>query len=317
MQLSKEKITKILGLLKNQKDYKQIAKCLGIKDTTAERYVRYVKSNTENEFNPITLPKILMLDIETLPCLAYIWGIYKQKPTFEQIVKDWCIITWSAKWLYDDVIYSDALTIKEANDRNDKRILKPLWELLEECDVAVGHNLNSFDKRKINARFIIKGFKPPMTYQTIDTLKHAQKIGAFTSHKLNNLLKMLDKETKIETNYELWKRAAGTYPDKEDQQKAISEMLEYNKNDVVILEDLYLTLRPWMKSHPNVGLFSEVTNNLCPACGSDSLFWKGSYVTMAGKYETFRCNECGAIGRGRVSELSKEKRKNLTISVAR
>jgi DNA polymerase elongation subunit (family B) len=317
MQLSKSKVTEILGLIKTLKDYKQIAKYLGIKETTAERYVRYVKNNTETEFNPVTLPKILLLDIETLPCLAYIWGIYKQQPTFEQIVKDWCIVTWSAKWLYDNVVYSDALTVKEANDRNDKRILKSLWELLEECNVAIGHNINRFDIRKINARLIINGIKPPMPYQIIDTLKHSQKIGAFTSHKLNNLLKMLNKETKIETNYELWKRAAGTYPDKEDQQKAITEMLKYNENDVIILEDLYLALRPWMKSHPNVGLFSEVTDNLCPACGSDDLFWKGSYTTMAGRYKTFRCNSCGGIGRSRVSELSKNKRKSLTISAAR
>lgn len=316
MKLSETKLNEILQLIKDKKDYKHIAKYFNIKESTARRYIRFVKSNIEIEDNN-QLPKILLLDIETLPMEIFVWALYKQRPSYDQMIKDWSIVTWSAKWLYDNSIFSASVTPEEATARNDKRILKPLWNLLEECDVCIGHNVVRFDNRKINARFIINEYNRPVPYQMIDTLKHAQKVGAFSSHKLNDLCKMLDKESKIKTDYELWKRASGVYKDKKDQQKAIQEMLTYNENDVLILEDLYLELRPWMVSHPNVGLFSDVEESLCPACGSDNLYWKGDYCTTVGRFETFRCEECKSIGRSRSSKLTKEKRKSLTVSVAR
>jgi hypothetical protein len=78
----------------------------------------------------------------------------------------------------------------------------------------------------------------------------------------------------------------------------------------VALEELYLKLRPWIKSHPNLGLYVE--GEVCPTCGSDQITWKGKYRTPAGEYKTFRC-ECGAIGRSRHSEP----KKSLQRSVAR
>jgi len=33
-------------------------------------------------------------------------------------------------------------------------------------------------------------------------------------------------------------------------------MLEYNVHDVEITELVYLKLRPWMKSHPNMGVYN-------------------------------------------------------------
>jgi len=47
------------------------------------------------------------------------------------------------------------------------------------------------------------------------------------------------------------------------------------------------------------------------------LNWKGTYYTPAGRFETFRCEACGAIGRSRYSELGKEQKRNLTVPVAR
>ena len=89
-------------------------------------------------------------------------------------------------------------------------------------------------------------------------------------------------------------------------------MVEYNKNDVGILEETYVRLRPFIKNHPNVALYVDCEEPLCRNCGSEDLNWNGFYPTPANKYLAFRCNGCGAIGRSKTSALSKSKRKNLT-----
>ena len=86
--------------------------------------------------------------------------------------------------------------------------------------------------------------------------------------------------------------------------------------DVVVTEELYLTLRPWMKGHPNYALFIDTDSTICTNCGSSNLSWGGFYYTPAGKYKAFRCNSCGAVGRSRFSDLTKEAKRKLLLSIA-
>ena len=115
---------------------------------------------------------------------------------------------------------------------------------------------------------------------------------------------------KIETSFDLWKACD------RGEKESLNKMMEYNIGDVGLLEEVYYELRPWMKSHPNWGVYVEGYKNICPTCGSGNLDWGGHYVTAAGKYSAFRC-ECGAIGRSRITELDKDVRKELTMSKAR
>jgi len=57
-----------------------------------------------------------------------VWGLYKQYIPNDNIIKDWNILSWAAKWLFDDEIMSDILTPKEAVARDDSRILKSMWK---------------------------------------------------------------------------------------------------------------------------------------------------------------------------------------------
>jgi hypothetical protein len=77
-------------------------------------------------------------------------------------------------------------------------------------------------------------------------------------------------------------------------------MLKYNKKDVVILEEVYLKLRPWIKNHPNMGNLAG-DMDVCANCGSEdiTLIPDKYYHTSVGKYPLFRCNKCNAISRGR------------------
>ena len=209
-------------------------------------------------YSNVDLPKILILDIETTPMGVWTWSLGKQYVGHHAIMKDkngkmmdWNLLSWSAKWLYDDKVLSDVLTPREARARNDKRIMKSVWKLLNEADIVIAHNGDRFDLRKINARFIANHIKAPLPFKTIDTLKQARKEFAFSSHKQDFITKFLKLEEKLDTDFQLWIDCMS------GNEKALKRMEEYNRTDVVGLEDMYLRLRPYMRSHPNMAVMVD------------------------------------------------------------
>jgi hypothetical protein len=257
--------------------------------------------------------RVLIFDLETSPMEVLVWGLYKQRISHENVIKEWACLSWAAKWLFEPEVMSDVVTPEEATARDDARIMHSLWDLINEADIIIAHNLKRFDERKMNARFILNELDPPLPYQTIDTLQHSRKLFAFSSHRLDFLNCLFDATRKIETNYSLWKRCINGGSEAE---KALDEMVTYNRQDVVALEELYITLRPWMKSHPNMALYMEFDSMRCPNCGSKEITWQGEYVTPCGRYDSFRC-ECGAVGRSRFTNISRDERKKFGVSVAR
>lgn len=260
------------------------------------------------EEKPIHDMKILILDIETAPLKSYVWGIWNVNlgHSLGMLESDWFMLTWSAKWLFDENMMSDKLTAKEVKKEDDKRISKSLWYLLEEADVVIAHNALKFDIKRINTRFLKNGLTPPMPYQVIDTLIHARRRFNITSNKLDYIGKFLGLGEKLSTGgFDLWKRCMG------GDEQALSDMETYNIQDVKLLEDVYLYLLPYIKPHPNVALFISEDKHACPSCGSQDLKWEGTYATYANRYDAFRCAGCGSIGRSRTAQ---PKGKNLTIS---
>lgn len=256
-------------------------------------------------------PKILIFDIEISATEAAVWGMWRQNINPEQIISPWFMLTWSAKWLFSDELMSGRLTSKEAKNEDDSRIVKDLWNLLDQADVVVAHNGDSFDIPRMNVRFLVNGLAPTSPYQKIDTLKVAKREFAFLYNKLDELAKVLGLDGKIKTNFELWSRA------RKGDDEALKEMEKYNIQDVKLLEEVYLELRPWIKLHPSVALFLEKEHAVCPSCGHDHLTQKGTYRTQVSVFDTFQCNSCGAISRSRTNKVSKELKKNLLVSVPR
>lgn len=296
--------------------YGEISEALALEGyTRSKEAVRnYIKRNRE-KFEEIkeenNMPKILIFDIETLPIKTYTWGIFKQVIPPGMVIEDWCVLSWSAKWLYDSEIYSDILTPREAVRRDDKRLIKGIWDLFEEADILVAHNGAGFDVKKLKARFFYHKMKPNTPYQVIDTLKQSRKNFGFTSHKLNFLSQIISNKEKIHTDFDLWRLC-----DNGDQ-GALNKMLEYNEYDTVLLEEVFLEMLPWMTSGPNMGIYLDSEEPICGHCGSENINWNGYYITPANKYRSFRCKDCGGIGRSRKSSIPKEVKDNLMLNTAR
>ena len=278
---------------------------------TLSRYKRAYNAGTK-EGKDKTIPKVLLLDIETAPMEVFTWGLWKPILNYRNIIKRGFMLSWSAKLLFSSEMMSDVVTPEEALKRDDKRISESIWKLLDDADIVIGHNSKKFDIKWLNTEFILNGLKPPMPYQTIDTLIEARKHFRFPSNQLDYLGQLMVRKQKIETDFGLWKRCVNG--DKE----SLGYMLKYNEQDVFLLEDVYLELKPWIRSHPNMALYIDADTPVCANCGSKELLWENKYyTTMVSKFAAFRCKNCGAISRCRTSALSKEQRKNLLVSTAR
>ena len=297
----KIKVQKVIDVYKRVSDYlkengiRKTEKKFKLSSETIYRYKRKHKEKKKKKESFIQ-PKVLLLDIETSFMNVLVWGLYLQRISHKNIVNEWFIISWSAKWLCDSKVISDVVTPKEALKRKDKRILKGIWNLINEADIVVTHNGDSFDMRKLNARFILNGFDPPLPYQSIDTLTQSRSKFAFSSHKQDYITKLLKLPEKIHTEIELW------YNCMAGKKESLDRMVEYNMQDVNGLEEMYLILRPWMKNHPNLLVYSTTQTEGCPNCASRKIQWGGYYATPAGRYKAYRCLDCGAIGRDKKNQ---------------
>ena len=254
----------------------------------------------------ITKPKILLFDIETAPMVVYSWWLFDQDIGINQIRKDWFMLSWSAKWLGDDKVIAETVSPKESQKQDDKRITKGLWDLVSEADIIIAHNWDKFDIRKMNTRFLKHGLWQPNRYQSIDTLKIARKNFSVSSNKLDYLCTFLWIPGKLSTGwFELWEKCVHW------DRKSLKLMEDYCKNDVKILEKVYLKLRPYDGWTVNLGMYLEDGKKHCSRCGSTKLKWGWVCVSWNSRYKTSRC-ECWAVVRDSVSLTKKDKRKLLT-----
>jgi hypothetical protein len=259
-------------------------------------------------------PKVLVFDIETAPITAHVWQLWDQNVALNQVVSDWFILSWSAKWLHDPahkVMYRDQRNAKNIED--DRALLVDIWKLLDEADVVITQNGIKFDRRKLNARFILNGMQRPSSYKHIDTKVLAQKHFDFTSNKLEYMtdklcVKYKKQKHKKFPGHELWRECL------KGNQEAFKEMERYNKYDVLSLEELYYKLIPW-DSSINFNLYHDSTENVCK-CGSKKFTKNGFYYTAFGKFQRYRCSSCGAEVRDRKNLFTKEKRQSLTANTA-
>jgi hypothetical protein len=256
-------------------------------------------------------PKKLVVDIENSPILADVWSLWKQNVGMDQIQRDWIMLSWAAKWVDDEFIYSDCLFSYRdeyrADPEDDSTILYTLRDMLEQADVVIGHNSNAFDLPKIRARMVSYGIEPFSPVMEVDTLKMAKQQFKFSSNKLAFIAKSLGLGDKLDTGgHLLWTKCLRGDPE------AWRLMVEYNEHDVVLTEEIYHRLAPWSRSHPNFGLFIDDDEPCCTVCGCRDLRREGFAYTQLGKFQRYQCTGCGKYVRGRKNVA---RRDNLLTNV--
>lgn len=258
-------------------------------------------------------PKMLFLDIETLPLESYTWGLWDQNIPLNMIKKDWAICSWAASWGHESkVMQRDSRNSKDP--RNDKALLKPLRKLLDEADIIVTQNGKKFDARKINARLLINDMKRPSGYQHIDIYPLVKKHFALTSNKLEYIAKVLKvKHQKLVKRqfegFDLWKECLA------GNNKAWREMATYNILDVKVLKDCYARIAPWGVG-VNINPYYGSGGAVC-TCGSTEFRENGHNYTPTGKYKRYACKKCGSELKARQNLIDRGTLKRIKVHTRR
>jgi uncharacterized protein YprB with RNaseH-like and TPR domain len=232
--------------------------------------------------------KILIYDIETTPLVSYTWGLWEQNVI--KVKEDWHLLSFAYKWVGDTNVTVKALPMYKGylkNKNDDKALCEDLWKLFDEADVLVAHHGDSFDMKKSNARFIIHGMTPPSPYKTIDTKKVAKKYFKFESNKLDDLGKYLGLGEKLPTGgFDTWLGCMA------GDMKMWAKMVKYNRQDVVLLEKVYLRMRDWMTNHPRTS--DNPISSTCPNCNGTHLQRRGVTRNKVTTLQRLMCIDCGS-----------------------
>ena len=229
--------------------------------------------------------KILLIDIETSPNLAHVWGIWQQNVGLSQLLESSYTMCYSAKWLGNKDVYFDSV------HRNDaKKMLEGVHAMLCEADAVVHYNGSKFDIPTLNKEFLVHKMPPPPPIKQIDLLRTVRSQFRFPSNKLDYVAQRLGLgKKKDHEGHILWVKCMN------GDKKAWKTMEEYNIQDVILLEKLYNRLTPWIKTPLNKTIMMKDRDGfVCPTCSKPSLLSKGFRYTTTGAYQRYQCKACGA-----------------------
>lgn len=244
------------------------------------------------------VPKIVLYDIETSHNLVATFQLRNQdwiNP--DNIIQERHLISASWKELGKREVHAVSLLDDpkrfKRDPHDDFHVLAKLHEVLSSADVIVAHNGDNFDLKFTEARFLIQGFPPLPPITKIDTLKVARDRFLFNANNLNYLGQVLKVGKKVETSKGLWLRVLA------GEEAAIREMVKYNKQDVLLLEKVFLKLQPYIANHINRQLFGQTG---CPRCGSAKVQSRGFHRAISRVYRRFQCQDCAGWFRSQTNE---------------
>lgn len=220
----------IFGMLEAGFTKAAIANDLGVPRTTLRDFI--AQAGEEKD------ARVLIIDIETRPALAYVWDVWNQNIGPRQIVEDKATISFAAKWRGESKchFWSDHHDGHEA-------MVQAAWDLLDQADIVVHYNGYKFDIPHLNQEFLLAGMAPPSGYYQLDLLKTIRTEFNFTSNKLDNIADKTLHARKVEhEGFDLWRKCLSGDGD------AWNRMRRYNVGDVKLTEQLFDEIHPWIKS---------------------------------------------------------------------
>lgn len=241
-------------------------------------------------------PRILLWDIETAHNIVASFSLWERRGLsipHQNIIQQRYIITASWKWAGEKKVYSvSTLDDRERyrkNPHDDYHVVKTLHQVLSSADVIVAHHGDAYDTKYFKGRALVHGMPPIPPVASIDTKKIASSQFLLPSNRLDALGALLGVGRKIETSNQWWLDIlVGTDA---ARRAAIKKMVRYNKQDVLLLEDVFYKLQPYMPNHINAQLFDPAAG--CPRCSSTNVQRRGIHKAISRTYQRFQCMACG------------------------
>lgn len=166
---------------------------------------------------------------------------------------------------------------------DDKRLLKQVWERLAAADVWVTWFGKGFDIKFVNTRLVDGGMPalPPIPHIDLYfTAKHHLKLSSNRLASVQDFLQLPTAKTPLTKR--CWRRAqAGDVP-------SIRYIIDHCEKDVMVLEEAYERLKPYVRQHPNVDPAAG-----CRVC-SGFVQRRGLTLVASGrKLQRVQCTKCG------------------------
>lgn len=196
----------------------------------------YRCNHTQEEESVVIFPKIyrpkasiLYIDIEVSKSLYFNYGakVPSKYLRADDLLHEYYIICWSASYVGNDKVWSECISSKSARQWTDAKVLQKLRDLINAADIIAGHNIDAFDMKKANTRFLLNGINPVIGKKTIDTLKVARSKFNFESNKLDFISQRLGFRPKDDITNDDWLKIVKT-GDKE----TLDKVNTYCKGDV-------------------------------------------------------------------------------------
>lgn len=231
--------------------------------------------------------KRLFFDIETGYYIIKIraWQLRNFQKYFnhEDIEKEKEIICISYKWEGEDEVHTLDRRIGE------KEMLREFIKIMNEADEVIGHNGDRFDIRFVRTRCLYHGILMFPNYRTLDTLKKSRSSFLFASNKLDYLGQFMGIGGKEKhEGFEMWRKIV-----EDGEEEALEKMISYCERDVVLLEDVYFVLSPFITHNNNFAVLRGGEKWHCPECASTNVKMHRTYTTPMGVVRReMICNDC-------------------------
>lgn len=228
--------------------------------------------------------KVLALDIEWKPAVAYVWRMWDENIAPDQLIDEGGLLCFCAHWVGEKKF----MFFSEWEDGSYEMAYQA-HQLLSEADAIITYNGDRYDLPKLRGHLILNEFQdvPPPT--SIDLIKTVKKLG-FVMNKLAYIAPLLGAGKKLKhEGFQLWRSVL------EGDVKAQKRMEKYCTQDVKVLVDLYQRIKPFIKDHPHLG----DNKGACGSCGSDHIQQRGWRRTKYFKVQRIQCQSCGAWSTGK------------------
>lgn len=238
--------------------------------------------------------KVLTIDIETSPHLAYTFQTWNTNIRPYHIVDPSRMLCFAAKWEHKpQVIFESEFDFGGPENYQNPELryqyhwamVRRAFDLLDEADVVVTYNGDKFDLRRLGQEFRLAGLGQPSPFTSVDLYKAIKKEEEWASHKLSYITEQYRLTGKLEdgVDFALWRGCL------EGDLKSWRIMRRYNKGDVVTTEELKLAAHDIVKM-PALSLFDDepIGEGECPTCRQPAQR-RGYAYTATRRYPRFYC----------------------------
>ena len=235
--------------------------------------------------------RVLTLDIERFPALAAVYDLRTSYIPHTSIVQPSRMCSLAAKWLGDDeVIFLSEYDFERGRLTKTarKHMLREAWRLVDQADAVVTFNGARFDLPHLTTEWVLAGMSEPRPVKSIDLYAVGRKRLRFESNSLAYMCKRLGLPAKGDYGG-MTAMLAAMNGDREVWER----LRDYNAQDIISTEALYLRLQGHNPGHPMLGPASDEL--LCNQCGHTDLEQAGWNRAIVLERAQYRCRHCGAF----------------------